>query len=195
MRNILKSAAGLALLLCLQGVSAQPPSDDVAEAFGAEAEGDSGFAFGETIYVKVVNVDVFVTDKKGNPITGLTAEDFELTENKSPVAISNFYEFRGGSEMKEDEEEIPTPQQRARDRLFTSHPGLQDSTIPEDQRLNLVVYVDHLNITPVGRNRLFRYLRQFLRSKLDRNDRAMLVSYNRSVKVIRAFTSDPQLIA
>ena len=195
MQNILKSAAGLVLLLCFQGVSAQPPSDDVAEAFGVEAEGDSGFAFGETIYVKVVNVDVFVTDKKGNPITGLTAEDFELTENKSPVAISNFYEFRGGSEMKEGEEEIPTPEQRARDRLFTSHPGLQDSTIPEDQRLNLVVYVDHLNITPVGRNRLFRYLRQFLRSKLDRNDRAMLVSYNRSVKVIRAFTSDPQLIA
>ena len=59
----------------------------------------------------------------------------------------------------------------------------------------MVVYVDHFNITPQGRNRLFRYLRQFLRTKLDRRDRVMLVSYNRSVKVERPFTSDPELIA
>jgi hypothetical protein len=55
--------------------------------------------------------------------------------------------------------------------------------VPEDQRLNLVVYVDQQNITPINRNKLFRYLRQFLNTKLDRDDRVMLVTYNRSLKV------------
>src|SRR6059058_5308998 len=49
----------------------------------------------ESIDVKVINVDVVVTDKKGNPITGLTKDDFELYENGQPKVISNFYEVEG----------------------------------------------------------------------------------------------------
>ena len=79
--------------------------------------------------------------------------------------------------------------------MFESHPGLKASDVPEDQRLNLVVYVDQQNITPINRNKLFRYLRQFLNTKLDRDDRVMLVTYNRSLKVVRPFTTDSQLVA
>jgi VWFA-related protein len=79
--------------------------------------------------------------------------------------------------------------------VFDSHPGLKASDVPEDQRLNLVVYVDQQNITPINRNKLFRYLRQFLNTKLDRDDRVMLVTYNRSLKVVRPFTTDSQLVA
>ncbi len=32
--------------------------------------------FFETLEVNLINVEVFVTDKKGNPITGLTKDDF-----------------------------------------------------------------------------------------------------------------------
>src|SRR5207247_6062324 len=49
----------------------------------------------ETIDVKVINVDVVVSDKKGNAITGLTKDDFELFENGQPKVISNFYEVEG----------------------------------------------------------------------------------------------------
>jgi hydroxymethylpyrimidine/phosphomethylpyrimidine kinase len=156
--------------------------------------------FGETIYVKVVNVDVWVTDKKGEPITGLTVDDFELLESKKPIAISNFYELRGGAEVRSDAElaepEKPSaPVERRREDLFTSHPGLETSDLPDERRLNLVVYIDQHNITPSGRNRLFRHLRQFLRTKVGRDDRVMLVTYNRSVKVVRPFTTDSELIA
>src|SRR5215470_4540267 len=47
------------------------------------------------IDVKVINVDVVVTDKKGNTIHGLTKDDFELYENGQPKLISNFYEVEG----------------------------------------------------------------------------------------------------
>ena len=49
-------------------------------------------SFFETVDVNVVNVEVFVTDKQGNPVTGLTAADFEIFEDKRPVALTNFYE-------------------------------------------------------------------------------------------------------
>ena len=174
--------------------STGPPG---AEAEAAGEETDAGSIFGETIFVRVVNVDVFVRDKDGNPVTGLEASDFELFEDNKPVTITNFYEFKGGREVRPQTAEAPKQPERPRSRedVFTSHPGLQASDVPEDQRLNLVIYVDQLNITPPGRNRLFRYLRQFINTKLDRDDRVMLMTYNRSLKVVRPFTSDPQLIA
>ena len=45
----------------------------------------------ETVDVNVVNVEVVVTDKKGNPIHGLSQGDFELIEDGRPVEIANFY--------------------------------------------------------------------------------------------------------
>ena len=168
------------------------------EELAAVEDAEDALIFGEIINVRVVNIDVWVTDKKGNRITGLTRDDFEIYENKTPVTITNFYEYTEGKEVK-DEEEVeaaPEPERpRSREDLFTSHPGLRSSDVPADQRLSLMVYVDQLNITPFDRNRVFRYLRQFLRTKLDRDDRVMLVTYNRSLKVVRQFTSDPGMIA
>jgi hypothetical protein len=60
-------------------VSPPPPPDGV----------DQGLFF-ETVSVNVVNVDVFVTDKAGNRVRGLTKDDFELYEDRKPVQISNF---------------------------------------------------------------------------------------------------------
>ncbi|MGB5890647.1 MAG: VWA domain-containing protein, partial [Thermoanaerobaculia bacterium] len=67
--------------------------------------------------------------------------------------------------------------------------------VPEDQRLHLVIYVDNFNIRPFNRNRVFRRLREFLQSKLSRDDRVMLVSYDRSLHLRHEFTSDAQIIA
>jgi VWFA-related protein len=171
-----------------------PPAAEEKEADLAEGESP----FGETIFVRVVNVDVFVRDKEGNPVTGLTVDDFELYEDGKPIAITNFYEYKEGKEVSDgDEPSEPEKRERprSRDEVFESHPGLKASDVPEDQRLNLVVYVDQQNITPINRNRLFRDLRQFLNTKLDRDDRVMLVTYNRSLKVVRPFTTDSRLVA
>src|SRR5687767_13111028 len=46
----------------------------------------------EKIEVRVVGIDVVVTDRAGNVISGLTKDDFVLIENKTPQTIVNFYE-------------------------------------------------------------------------------------------------------
>ena len=38
-------------------------------------------AFGEVVEVNVVNVDVYVTDPDGQPVSGLDKRDFELYED------------------------------------------------------------------------------------------------------------------
>ncbi len=187
-------ALAISLLALVSGAWAQNAEDGQADESAVE-----DIFFGEIINVRVVNVDVWVTDKKGNRILGLTKDDFEMFENKTQVKITNFYEYAEGKEVIV-EEDVPEPEPepvkpRRREDLFTSHPGFRSSDVPEDQRLSLMVYVDQLNITPFDRNRVFRYLRQFLRTKLDRDDRVMLVTYNRSLKVVRPFTSDPGMIA
>jgi VWFA-related protein len=193
LRRLPRRSLGLVLpaLLALGPAASQEPAPQPQTA-----DAGASSAFGETIFVRVVNVDVFVRDKDGNPVTGLEAEDFELYEDGKPVAITNFYEFEEGKEVRPPKPQVAEPERpRSREDVFTSHPGLQPSEVPEDQRLNLVVYVDQQNITPISRNKMFRYLRQFLNTKLDRDDRVMLVTYNRSLKVVRPFTSDPQLVA
>ena len=40
--------------------------------------------------VEVVNVDVVVADKKGNPVTGLTKDDFTLLDDGQPQSVTSF---------------------------------------------------------------------------------------------------------
>ena len=147
--------------------------------------------FGETINIKVINVPVYVTDKKGNPIRGLTKEDFILLEDGKPVNLTNFYEVSDGRRLGEEGEPVEVDPLRATEpELIRRRPK-----VPDDQMLHVIVYVDHFNIRPFNRNRVFRFVREFLRKHVDRDDRVMLVSYNRSVKVERPFTSDAQVIS
>ena len=172
---VMALAPGSALL-------AQEPADAPAgEAQAAETGSDEG-AFFETVDVNVVNVQVFVTDKKGNPITGLGIDDFELFENKRPMKISNFYAVEGRQ---------PVAETAASTLATGSTLPEQLELIPEDERLHLVVYIDNFNIRPFNRNRVFRRLREFLSQKLVSGDRVMLVSYDRTLNYRHPFTANP----
>ena len=48
--------------------------------------------FGETVEVRVTNVDAIVTDKNGEPVTGLTKDDFLVFEDGTPQQITHFAE-------------------------------------------------------------------------------------------------------
>lgn len=164
---------------------AQPPAQPENEGF-----------FIDNISVSVVNVDVHVTDKKGNRITGLTRDDFEIFEDGRPVAVTNFYAVEGGKAVAtSDPEPGPAAVAPNAGNAPPGRPDLEEVRTPEDQRLRLIVYIDNFNIRPFNRNRVMRELRAFLNDKLGRDDQMMLVSYDRSLHVRRTFTSDPHLIA
>ncbi len=162
-----------------------------AQDSGGEGGGSQELSYVDVIDVKVVNIKVYVTDKDGNPVTGLTRDDFVIEEDGREVKLTNFYEFREGTR----EGDLPPRPEAPK---IESHPELRaepELEVASEDQLHLIVYVDHHNIRPNNRNRVFRFVRQFLREHVDRQDRVMLVSYNRSIKIEREFTSDPQVVS
>lgn len=59
-----------------------------------------GTAFGERIEVRVVNVDVVVTDRDGNPVVGLGPEEFAVYEDGALQELTNFA-FVEGPRLRE----------------------------------------------------------------------------------------------
>ncbi|HVR07701.1 MAG TPA: VWA domain-containing protein [Thermoanaerobaculia bacterium] len=167
---------------------AAPKAAAPAAAPGKPATDDN---FVESVTVNVVNVDVYVNDKKGR-VTGLAKSDFEVYEDGRPMAITNFLAVEGGKATGAAAvEESAADAANHRPKLPA---GYEQAPIPEDQKLRLIVYIDNFNLKPFDRNRVMRDLRIFLDQKLRRGDQVMLVTYDRELHVRQPFTSDTGLV-
>lgn len=151
-----------------------------------EADDGQGI-FIDTVDVNVVNVDVYVTDENGEPVTGLTVDDFVLEESGRPQVISNFYAVAANKVVARSAgASAPSPDGEAEGPAEEMAP----EEVPDEERLHLVVYVDNYNLLPFDRRRVLMDVRSFLRSTVRPEDRVMLVSYDRSLNVRQSFTSD-----
>jgi VWFA-related protein len=139
--------------------------------------------FSDAIDVELVNIDVIVTDKKGEAVTGLTREDFEILEDGKAVEISNFWAINdrrpvmlatGTAEVGVGVQELEP-----------------DAPLPVSQHLNMVVFIDDLELQPAGRKEALDALREFLGERMGGGQRIMLVRYNGSLEVITEMTSNP----
>jgi VWFA-related protein len=132
--------------------------------------------FFEAVEVNVVNVEVFVTDKDGKFVPGLTQDDFAVLEDGKPVEVTNFY-------VAEDP---------AAPRSAAAAPA----ALPEEQRLYLTVFFDNQTLTPPERNRVIQEIEGFVRTRLSPEDRVMVVSYDGpgSLQVRQPTTSDPAAV-
>jgi VWFA-related protein len=142
-------------------------------------------SFSDTVEVNVVNVEVFVTDAKGDFVPGLTRGDFQILEDGKPVEIANFYAAEVPAQAPEPQTAVAAPR--------TSTPG---NRVPEEQRLYLVLFLDNRSLTPVARNKLLPSIEGFVRNQLRRGDRVLVVSYDGpgSVNVRQSATGDPAAV-
>jgi len=138
----------------------------------------------ETIDIRVINVDVVVTDKRGAPVTGLKKEDFELYENGVPKNVSNFYEVEGPKALNVSIAPGPGP----------VTPAVKREEIPENMRRRVIFYIDNLSLMPFNRNRVFKEMKEFAKNILRPGDEAMIATFNRSMKIRMPFTRDPGAI-
>jgi VWFA-related protein len=151
----------------------------LAAAAGGQQPADLPRVTG-SVETTVVNLDVVVTDKKGNPVLGLKADDFEIRHDKKPVTITNFSEYRAA-------EAAPAP---------AATPGPEPAAAPEPvdfprpKRL-IVLYFDRLALFEKStRDALFVSLKKLLDRTLGPGDEATVVAWNRSMKTILPFTDD-----
>ena len=137
-----------------------------------------GLRFLDTGEVTVVNLDVSVL-KKGDVVYGLQASDFDVYQDGKLQDLTNFAFI-----SRQVAAPAPTSTALPAATAVPTPPPL----VPREPRF-LVIYVDNENIAPFNRNRVLNRLDDFLRSHLVPPDQAMVVSYQKSLKIIQRFTT------
>jgi len=113
--------------------------------------------------VEQVTVDVVVTDKKGEPVTGLKEEDLEVYENGVAQAIVSFDAI----------EVAAAPAAKA-----TARPKVSTNTREERRRpgRTFVIFFDDIHLAPFTAQRAKAAVADFLRTAVREGDRVTLVA-------------------
>jgi VWFA-related protein len=120
----------------------------------------------ETIDVTVRNLDVVVTDSKGNRVTGLAKDDLQLFENGTAREITNFDEIKKGATTGTAE--------------------------PPPRRIAIVF--DLYTLTMPAKRQAVDAARKFLAANLRKTDLAAVYTGGNSMTTISDWSSDPVAI-
>ncbi len=160
----------------------------------AAQEGDLS-TFLDRVDVNLVNVEVFVTDRDGNPVAGLTRDDFELRVDGEPVPLTNFFVSEAAARTVP---ELPTadagdaPQPLAETPPAAAEAG--DAAPARRRPLFLMAYVDHVHLLPGERKRVLDELRLLVVERAAAGDQVMLVGYDGNLQVVQPFTGDTEAL-
>ena len=139
---------------------------------------DSSTTFKST--VKVVLVDIAVTDRNDNPISGLKQQDFEVFEEGKPQIIASFEEHKGAPANQPDIPALPP-------HFYSNYPLNKQM-----DSVNVLV-LDALN-TELGdqanvRKQMVNYLKN-----IDPGPRLAIFTLNSRMRLVEGFTADPSLL-
>ena len=157
-----------------------------------EKEVVGGLAFVDEVQVTVVNIDVFVRDREGNVVTGLTQDDFRLKQDGRERNLSHFaaYTQEVISEiMRQRSEVAPVMPPPNADEAVQTTLDQEDAAAlaARVQPVHVVLYIDNENLRPIDRNRVLTQVRGFLREIMAPHVSVMVVSAERSVRIVQDF--------
>jgi VWFA-related protein len=143
--------------------------------------------FSETIEVRVINVEAVVTDKKGQPVTGLTKDDFDVYENGQKQEITNFNEIRLPQVMQTAQGQPAQPPQAA----TAAATAERANDIPAEQRSRKVIlFIDNTALPPFHRNRILPSMKTFIHKTLRPSDQVMIAIWKPGLDIRLPFTND-----
>jgi VWFA-related protein len=130
--------------------------------------------------VRVVLLDVVVTDRNDNPIGGLQKDDFRVFEEGKPQTIASFEEHKGAPANQPEMSPLPP-------HFYTNYPLIK----PADS-VNVLV-LDALN-TPLGdqanvRKQMVSYLKN-----IQPGPRLAILTLTSQMRMIEGFTADPKVL-
>jgi hypothetical protein len=108
--------------------------------------------FSGSVNVELINIDVFVSDRHGNPVADLGIDDFELFEDGKAVEISHFAAVGTSARTPRDGSLTDL---RIEDRPAADE--LQEDLLP-----HLVIAFDSRHLTHTAKRRMMKGLREFM---------------------------------
>jgi len=128
----------------------------------------------ETVEVTVVEVPVTVVDRAGNPVNGLTKDDFEVTDDGKKVNIVGF------------------------DAIDMSKVAAYDNAtpLPSTAYRNFLLLFDLANSSPGTIGRAQTAAKDFVKSQIGRRDLAAVATFTveHGLQIVSSFTSDKDVL-
>ncbi len=139
--------------------------------------------FKESVEVRVMDLDVSVTDSKGEPVPDLTRQDFAVKVGGRPVPIDYFARVDAGT--------IHAPDLSAAspDRVLDIYKSGGEAFVPR----HFLIYVDSSDLSPGYRNRALDQLKDFV-TRLGPTDTARVVLFDRRSKELTDWTSSKETL-
>jgi len=140
-------------------------------------------SFRESVEVRVMDLDVAVTDSKGRPITDLTKEDFNVTVAKQAVPIDYFTRIEEGT--------IHAPDLGAAspDRVLAEYRKGPDAYVPR----HFLIYFDIGSLSQQSRKRGLEAMRDLV-TKFGPSDSARVVLFDRQPTTLCEWTESKETI-
>src|SRR5687768_11840972 len=130
----------------------------------------------EIVEVRVTNIEVIVTDERGERVHGLTRDDFQIFDSGKEQEITNFSEISG--DIGPEATAAPSTAAAVHDNVPPRH---------------LIIVFDNFSTNTLDRKHVRTGLMELFRD-LRPIDDAMIVSWNRSLKIVVSPTSDRALL-
>lgn len=144
----------------------------------------------ETLHVSTasVQVEAIVTDKSGRRINGLTASDFQLTDEAKPQSI-DFFSVIEGSRVQRTENRGASSNAAATGNSVTT---TTSPLVTPYRGRHIALIFDDLNLSAENFLRARRSFADYINNKLDANDLVAIISTGGSFASMQQFTNDKQ---
>jgi len=136
------------------------------------------------ISTTLIQVDVSVTDRKGNLIKDLRAEDFEIYENGKKQEITNFSFIAAGSESNQIAVKPKTNGKSAIPLPPTA------PIRPEQVKRTIALVVDDLTLSFESTSYVKRALKKFVDEQMQEGDLVAIIRTGGGIGALQQFTSD-----
>ncbi len=137
--------------------------------------------FSERVEVRVLDLDVDVTDSKGNPVTDLKREDFAVKIGGKVMPIDYFAQVSDGTIHS------PDLASASPDQVLAVYTKGGEAIVPR----NFLIYIDLGFISPGIRNRSINALSDFV-TRLGPSDATRIVLFDRSPTVLQDWTTSKE---
>jgi len=138
------------------------------------------------ITTTLIQLDVTVTDSKGNPVKDIKPEEIEIYENGEKQKISNFSFISGAAEKPAEPADKPEK---------NNLPVLPTTTVrPEQVRRTIALVVDDLTLSFQSVYYVRSALKKFVDEQMQDGDLVAIIRTGAGIGALQQFTSDKRML-